>query len=52
MNPMRPTRWHSKRQEKRIAKAVGGKTTPNSGAGLWSKGFVRGFTRRKKNDKQ
>lgn len=40
MKPTRPTRWHSNRQEKKIAKAVGGKKTPNSGAGLWKKGDV------------
>ena len=38
---MRPTRFYSDRQEKRIAKAVGGKQTANSGATKWSKGDVR-----------
>lgn len=29
---MRPTRFYSNRQEKAVAKAIGGKQTPNSGA--------------------
>ena len=29
---MRPTRFYSTRQEKKVAKAVGGKRTANSGA--------------------
>lgn len=37
----RPTRFYSSRQEKKIAKAVGGKQVANSGAGLWGKGDVR-----------
>lgn len=28
----KPTRYYSKRQEQRVAKAVGGKRQPNSGA--------------------
>ena len=37
----RPTRFYSKEQEKRVAKAVGGKRTANSGATAFSKGDVR-----------
>lgn len=29
---MRPTRFYSNKQEKKVAKAVGGRQTPNSGA--------------------
>jgi len=36
-----PTRFYSSRQEKRIAKAVGGKTVANSGATLFNKGDIR-----------
>lgn len=36
----RPTRWHSSRQEKAIAKAVGGKKVANSGATAFNKGDV------------
>ena len=43
--PNRPSRfsnrYFSDKQEKIIAKAVGGKQTANSGATLWSKGDVR-----------
>jgi len=35
-----PTRWYSNKQEKKIAKAVNGKKTPNSGATLFKKGDV------------
>lgn len=35
-----PTRSFSSKQEKTIAKATGGKTTPNSGATTWSKGDI------------
>ena len=42
---MRPknfnTRFYSDRQEKQVAKAVGGKQTANSGATAFSKGDVR-----------
>ena len=38
---MRPTRFYSDRQEKQVAKAVGGKQTSNSGATSFSKGDVR-----------
>ena len=38
---MRPTRFYSNRQEKKVAKAVGGKQTANSGATPFSKGDVR-----------
>lgn len=38
---MRPTRFYSDKQEKHIAKAVGGKQTANSGATAFSKGDVR-----------
>lgn len=36
----RPTRYYSMRQEKKVAKAVNGKTTSNSGATAFSKGDV------------
>ena len=36
----RPTRFYSNRQEKKIAKAVSGKQTANSGATSFSKGDV------------
>jgi hypothetical protein len=35
------TRYFSNKQEKRVAKTVGGKKTANSGATLFSKGDVR-----------
>jgi len=37
----KPTRFYSKRQENKVAKALGGKRTANSGATKWSKGDVR-----------
>ena len=37
----RPTRFYSNRQEKKVAKVVGGKQTANSGATAFSKGDVR-----------
>lgn len=37
---MRPTRYYSKRQETKVAKAVSGKRTANSGATPFSKGDV------------
>ena len=37
---MKPTRFYSKRQEKQVAKAVGGTQTPNSGATKFKKGDV------------
>ena len=36
----RPTRWYSNKQEKRVAKAVGGKQVSNSGATAFNKGDV------------
>lgn len=36
----RPTRFYSKQQEKKVAKAVKGKVTANSGATAFSKGDV------------
>lgn len=36
----RPTRFYSNRQEKKVAKAVGGKQVANSGATAFSKGDV------------
>ena len=36
----RPTRFYSSQQEKKVAKAVGGKQTANSGATTFSKGDV------------
>ena len=37
----RPTRFYSSKQEKQVAKAIGGKQTANSGATTFSKGDVR-----------
>ena len=37
---MRPTRYYSNRQEKKVAKVVGGRKTANSGATPFSKGDV------------
>ena len=37
---MRPTRWYSNKQEKHIAKELGGKKVPNSGATAFNKGDV------------
>lgn len=37
----RPTRFYSNKQEKAVAKAVGGKQVANSGATTFSKGDVR-----------
>lgn len=37
---MRPTRFYSNRQEKKVAKAVNGKQTSNSGATAFQKGDV------------
>jgi hypothetical protein len=37
----KPTRYFSNKQEKRVAKRVGGKQTANSGATKFSKGDVR-----------
>ena len=36
----RPTRWYSHRQEKSVAKAIGGRQTANSGATTFQKGDV------------
>lgn len=36
----RPTRFYSKQQERKVAKAVSGKVTANSGATAFSKGDV------------
>lgn len=36
----KPTRFYSSRQEKKVAKAVGGRKTANSGATAFSKGDV------------
>ena len=38
---VRPTRFYSSKQEKQVAKAIGGKQTSNSGATAFSKGDVR-----------
>lgn len=40
-NNKKCTRYYSSRQEKKIAKAVGGRTVANSGATLFKKGDVR-----------
>lgn len=37
---MKPTRWYSSKQETKVAKAVGGRKTANSGATKFSKGDV------------
>lgn len=37
---MKPTRYYSNAQEKKIAKAVGGRKTANSGATKFSKGDI------------
>lgn len=37
---MKPTRWYSNKQEKRVAKKLHGKQTPNSGATKWHKGDI------------
>ena len=37
---MKPTRYYSKRQENKVAKAVNGKRTANSGATAFQKGDV------------
>ena len=37
---MKPTRYYSNKQEKSVAKALGGKKTANSGATRFSKGDV------------
>lgn len=36
----KPTRYYSDKQEKSIAKAIGGKQTANSGAGMFAKSDV------------
>lgn len=36
----KPTRYYSKNQEKTVAKNIGGSTTPNSGATMFSKGDI------------
>lgn len=36
----KPTRWYSDKQEKKVAKAVGGRQTPNSGSTPFIKGDV------------
>lgn len=40
-NNKKSTRYYSSRQEKKIAKAVGGRTVANSGATTFSKGDIR-----------
>lgn len=36
----KPTRYYSDKQEKQVAKSVGGKQTANSGATMWQKGDI------------
>ena len=36
----KPTRYYSSKQERTVAKAIGGRTTPNSGATVYEKGDV------------
>jgi hypothetical protein len=38
--PKKPTRYFSNRQEKQVAKRVGGTQTANSGATMWQKGDI------------
>lgn len=38
---MRPTRFYSDKQEKKVAKAINGRQTANSGATAFSKGDVK-----------
>ena len=40
-NTNKPTRYFSKKQEDGVAKLIGGKTTPNSGATPWAKGDIQ-----------
>ena len=40
MQPKRPTRFYSNNQEKKVAKAVGGRKVANSGACKFNKGDV------------
>ena len=40
MTAIKPTRFYSKKQEKKVASAVSGKQTANSGATLFQKGDV------------
>ena len=37
---MKPTRYYSNKQETRVAKSLGARKTPNSGATKWSKGDI------------
>lgn len=37
---MKPTRWYSNKQEKQVAKAIGGRQVSNSGATAFNKGDV------------
>lgn len=37
---MRPTRFYSTKQEKRVAKVIDGKRSANSGASMWQKSDV------------
>lgn len=37
---MRPTRFYSTKQEKKVAKVIGGKRSANSGASMWQKSDV------------
>lgn len=37
---MRPTRFYSTKQEKQVAKIIGGKRSANSGASMWQKSDV------------
>ena len=39
-NEKKPTRFYSTKQEKSVAKAIGGTRTPNSGATPWAPGDV------------
>ena len=40
MNSVKPTRFYSDKQEKKVARTVGGKQTSNSGATLFQKGDI------------
>ena len=41
MKQVRPTRFYSNKQEKKVAKSLGGKQVPNSGATPYQKGDVQ-----------
>lgn len=42
MSGAKPNRFYSKKQEQRTASIIGGRVQPNSGAGVFNKGDVKG----------